>query len=94
MEVSRPVDPNKCNLKRTLDRINHLTNQVHIDEEALKAINTFLLRPIKKDDFLKMIEYLARNPVENIKIFGELQKRALENFDETMDDLSLGINEN
>ena len=81
-------------LQEKLDQINHLTNQVHIDKEALKTINAFLIRPITKDDFLKMIEYLARNPVENIKIFGELQKRALGNFDETMDDLSLGINEN
>ena len=81
-------------LQEKLAQINHLTNQVHIDKEALKAINTLLIRPITKDDFLKMIEYLARNPVENIKIFSELQKRALGNFNETMDDLRLGINEN
>ena len=81
-------------LQEKLDQINRNTNQVHIDKEALKTINTFLIRPITKQDFLKMIEYLARNPVENIRIFSELQKRALGNFDETMDDLSVGINEN
>lgn len=81
-------------LQEKLDIINHLTNQVHIDKEALKTINTFLIHPITKDDFLKMIEYLARNPAENIRIFSELQKRALGNFDEAMDDLCLGINEN
>jgi hypothetical protein len=93
-QIAAPTQLQIQDLQEKLDQINRNTNQVHIDKEALKTINTFLIRPITKDDFLKMIEYLARNPVENIKIFSELQKRALGNFDETMDDLRLGINEN
>ena len=65
-----------------------------VTKDQLETINTFLIKTITQDDFSKMIHFIWRDPIKNIDIIKELQKRALGKYNDVLDDAASKKNEN